>query len=71
MLEEAKAFVRDLINVLSPAGIGFYLGNVDVNAGIINFQAIADAHDLSDYEYEELIDYAQSLAEERIVKLIK
>ena len=71
MLEEAKAFVRDLINTLSIGGIGFYLGNVDVNAGIIDFQAIADAHDLSDYEYDELIDYAQSLAEERITKLIK
>ena len=71
MLEEAKVFVRDLINTLSIGGIGYYLGNIDVNAGIIDFQEIANHHGLSNYEYDELIDYAQSLAEERITKLIK
>lgn len=73
MLQRAKIYVKgciqDAIDRKDLLALGYYNGNFDITAGM-NFSYIADEFDLTERQYDSLINYGQKLAEKLGNKII-
>jgi hypothetical protein len=70
-LDNAKDTVLESMQNLTLDDLGYYQGVIDINCSKINFQEIAEDNNLTKYQYEELIEYAQFNAEEELEKELK